>query len=208
MRLYDWNPAPNPRRVRVFAAEKGIELELVEVGDGAGLKTDFLGRSDHRTVPMLELEDGTLVGEAMAICRVLEMLHPDTPLLGTTPAQVGLIHMWEHICELEGIIGTAEILRNSAPPFADRALPGRNDPVPQIPAMVERGRGRVAAFRERLDARLADCEFIAGDAFSMADITALCGVDFGVRCRVPIPADLENLGRWHAAVSARPSTNA
>lgn len=208
MRLFDWKHAPNPRRVRIFAAEKGIDLDIVEVGEGASLQAGFLDQSDHRTVPMLELDDGTLIGEAMAICHVLELMYPEQPLLGTTPAEVGLIHMWEHICELEGIIGAAEILRNSAPPFADRGLPGHRDPVPQIPALVDRGRQRVEAFRQRLDARLADSEFIAGDRFSMADITGLCGVDFSVRCRVPLPKELTHLARWHAAVSARPSAGA
>ena len=205
MRLYDWKSAPNPRRVRIFAAEKGIELELVDVGEGATLKRDFLSRSDHRVVPMLELDDGTLIGEALAICRTLEVLHPERPLLGTTAAEVGTIHMWEHVCELEGVVGAAEVLRNAVPAFADRGLPGHPDAIPQIPALIERGKMRVAALRRRLDARLADDEFVAGDRFTMADITALCAVDFGVTCRIPIPDGLPNLSRWHAAVSARPS---
>jgi len=115
MKLYTWALAPNPRRVTIFMAEKGIEMPIEDVGDRAALKPDYLRKSTHRRVPVLELDDGTCIGEAMAICRYLEALHPEPPLFGRDPKQAALIDMWERYCEYDGVFAVAEVLRVLAP---------------------------------------------------------------------------------------------
>ena len=206
MKLYSWGAAPNPRRVLIYVAEKSIELEVVEAGEGGHLTDDFLARYDGRIVPMLELDDGTQIGEAMAICRYLEDAYPAPPLFGVNRKDRALVDMWERRAENEGFNGVAEVFRNSTPAFADRGLPGFEEPIEQIPALVERGKKRLARFYRRIDRQLANNRFIAGARFSVADITALCIVDFATRgAKVGLPEDHTNALRWHAEVSARPS---
>ena len=126
MKLYDWGAAPNPRRVRIYLAEKGIEVPTEDVGvpSSGDLKPDFLAHHPHRRVPLLELDDGTCIGEAMAICRYFEALHPDPPLMGRNPKEMAVIDMWERIAEFEGLHAVSENFRNSRRTFADRALAG------------------------------------------------------------------------------------
>ena len=206
MKLYSWGAAPNPRRVLIYVAEKGIELEVVEVGEGAHLTDDYLSRYGGRIVPMLELDDGTQIGEAMAICRYLEEAYPAPPLFGVNRRDRALVDMWERRTETEAFAGVAEVFRNSTPAFAGRALPGFEEPIEQIPALVERGKKRLACFYGRIERQLADNRFIAGSRFSVADITALCVVDFATKgAKVGLPEDCTNARRWHAEVSARPS---
>ena len=208
MKLYHWAPAPNPRRVRIFLAEKGISVALDDVGAGWKLKGDFLNKSSHRLTPLLELDDGTLIGEAAAICRYFEAVHPEPSLFGRTPKQIALIDMWERKCEFEGMQAVAEVFRNSVPAFEGRGLGGYEVVIQQIPALIERGKVRANAFFEELDQQLATHPFIAGDDFSMADITGLCAVDFGKRVSLEVPATCSNLRRWYAEVTARPSATA
>lgn len=208
MKLYDWKPAPNPRRVRMYLAEKGIDVPRQDVGLGWGLSPDFLARSTHKLAPMLELDDGTLLGEAMAICRYFEAQQPQPCLMGDNPKSMAVIEMWERKCDFEGMQAVAEVFRNSVPALADRALAGFDVPVPQIPALVERGKLRVARFYKQLDEQLAQQHFIAGEKFSVADITALCAIDFAKRIKLAIPEDHTHLLRWYAEVSARPSASA
>jgi glutathione S-transferase len=205
MKLFTWGPAPNPRRVRIFVAEKGIAIATEDVGERAQLKADFLARDPNRLTPALELDDGTLIGEAAAICRYLDGLHPEPPLFGRNPTQAALIDMWERKCEFEGLQATAEVFRNSLPAFVDRGLGGYAVSIPQIPALIERGRVRMNAFYGKLDAQLAGGEYIVGDALSMADITGLCAIDFAIRVKIPIPDECKRVKAWHARVSARPS---
>ena len=206
MKLYTWGRAPNPRRVLIYVAEKDIELEVVEAGEGAHLTDDYLARYEGRMVPMLELDDGTQIGEAMAICRYLEEAYPAPPLFGVNRVDRARVDMWERRAETEGFAGAAEVFRNSTPAFAGRGLPAFEEPIEQIPALVERGRQRLARFYRRIDRQLADNRFIAGPRFSVADITALCVVDFATKAaKAGLPEDCANAGRWHAEVSARPS---
>jgi glutathione S-transferase len=205
MKLYTWGPAPNPRRVRMFVAEKGIELPVEDVGERAELKAEFLSRSTHRLAPMLELDDGTLLGEAAAICRYLEALHPQPPLFGRDPREAALIDMWERKSEFEGLQAVAEVFRNTLPVFEDRGLGGYDVAIPQIPALIERGKLRVNAFYRKLEAQLAGHTFVVGDALSMADITALCAVDFGRRMKIEIPQACVQVRGWHARLLERPS---
>ena len=206
MKLYSWGSAPNPRRVLIYMAEKGIEIPVVEAGEGAHLTDDFLARFDGRIVPMLELDDGTQIGEAMAICRFLEEAYPAPPLFGVNRRDRALVDMWERRAENEGFNGVAEVFRNSTPAFAGRGLPGFEEPIEQIPDLVERGKMRLARFYGRIERQLADNRFIAGPRFSVADITALCIIDFATKgAKVGLPEDHTNARRWHAEVSARPS---
>ncbi len=206
MKLYTWGRAPNPRRVLIFIAEKGIEIPVEDAGEGAALKGEFLDGGPHRLVPMLELDDGTRIGEAMAICRYLEATHPEPNLFGSTPVELATIEMWERKCEAEGILAAGEAFRNAVPFMVDRGLPGYSVAIPQIPELIERGRVRFTEFARKLDAQLAKHEFIAGDRFTVADITALCAVDFAEKARLGLPTDTERLHAWRARVSARPST--
>jgi glutathione S-transferase len=210
MKLYVWHKAPNPRRVLIYLAEKGIEVPLEDVGgDKARLKPQYVARYPQATVPMLELDDGTQIGEAMAICRYFEELHPDPPLMGGDAREKSIVEMWERRAYEEGLIPAAEIFRNSHPLFADRSVPGSSDAVPQVPALVERGRLRLKLFFAKFDARLADNPFVAGRRFTVADATALAAVEFASAvAREKMPEACGNLRRWHEEVSARPSAKA
>ena len=206
MRLYSWGAAPNPRRVLIYLAEKGIEIPVVEAGEVANLTDDYLARYDGRMVPMLELDDGTQIGEAMAICRYLEEAYPAPPLFGVNRLDRAMVDMWERRAETEAFAGAAEVFRNSTPAFADRGLPGFEEPIAHIPALVERGKKRLARFYGHIERQLTDNQFIAGPRFSVADITALCFVDFSTKgAKVGLSEDHTNARRWHAEVSARPS---
>ena len=207
MKLYGWGRAPNPRRVLIYLREKGLDVPTEDAGekDSSILRRDFLEAHPHRRVPLLALDDGTAIVEAMAICRYFETLHPEPSLMGRDAKEIALIDMWERLAEWEGLHAVSEIFRNSHPNFADRSLAGFADALPQIPALVGRGQLRMKRFYEKFDARLAGNEFVAGDRFSVADITTLCAIDFGRVCRLSIPEDCASLKRWHEAVSARPS---
>lgn len=211
MKLYDWKIAPNPRRVRMYLAEKGIEVPTEQAAEpnAMGLRDDYLAKGAHRLVPLLELDDGTCIGEAMAICRYFEAEHPEPPLFGRSPKEKALVEMWERISEIQGLHAAAENFRNAIPAFAGRALPGYAEPVEQIPALAERGRMRYSAFLKKLDQRLGEARFLAGDDyFSVADITAFCTLDFAKNFRLPIPEDHAHLRRWYEEVQARPSATA
>ncbi len=209
MKLYVWKKAPNPRRTLIYLAEKGLEIPLEDVGGGKGrLKDDYAARYPQATVPMLELDDGTRIGEAMAICRYLEELHPAPPLFGRDARERALADMWERRACEEGLLALSEIFRNSHPLFAGRGVSGVAGPVPQVPALVDRGKRRIALFWEKIDARLAGRRFVVGDLYTVADATLLATVDFSAVCGQKPPAGCPNLHRWHAEVSARPSAKA
>jgi glutathione S-transferase len=209
MKLYVWNKAPNPRRVLIYLAEKGIDVPLEDVGGGKGrLKSEYLARYPQATVPMLELDDGTQIGEAMAICRYFEELHPEPPLMGTDARDKAIVEMWERRAYEEGLLAVAEIFRNRHPLFADRGVPGAAGPVAQIPALVERGKQRVQLFLRKFDAQLRDHPFVAGERFTVADATTLAAVDFAALGDEAVPADCTSLARWRAEVSQRPSAKA
>jgi glutathione S-transferase len=209
MKLYDYAPAPNPRRVRMFLAEKGIALPTVQVDLRANeqFTSEFRAVNPDCTVPVLELDDGTRLADVMAICVYFEVLQPEPALMGTGPLGCATVTAWQRQVERDGFFAVAEALRNSSPAFKGRALPGAED-YEQIPALVERGRARVGKFFQTLDARLAAHKFVAGEAFSIADITAIVAVDFARWIRLTVPEDLSHLRRWHAEVSARPSAKA
>lgn len=209
MKFYDFTLAPSPRRVRIFMAEKGIEIPSVQVNLRAGehLTPEYGKINPTHTVPVLELDDGTRIFEAIAVCRYLEAAYPEPPLMGVDARDQGIIAMWEHRCEIEGYLAGVEVLRNTAEGLKDRALPGPHN-YAQIPALAERGRERIGHFFAMLDERLGESEFVAGPRYTVADITALVAVDFFGRVKIELPESLGNLKRWHEAVSARPSAKA
>ena len=206
MKLHSWSTAPNPRRVKLFLAEKRIDLEVAEASDPDNpgrLSDEFCASFPHRRVPLLELDDGDWIGEAFAICRYLEALNPERPLMGRDPKEAALVEMWDRVAEWEGLMAVSEYFRNTHKAFAGRGLAGYDLEIPQIPELAERGRFRLGLFFAKLDGRLGENEFIVGDRFTMADITAYCAIDFGISRRLPIPDECGNVGRWHAAVSER-----
>ena len=207
MKLYVWNIAPNPRRVLITLKEKGIEVPMEDVGVPGKpiLDPAFLERFGHRRVPILELDDGTVVGEAMAICRYFETLHPDPAMMGSDARETALAEMWERLSEYEGLAAVSEAFRNAKRSFAGRPLAGIDREVGQIPELVERGKLRVGLYYDKLDQRLGAVRYLAGERFTVADVTAVCTVDFAKFIEMPIPETHDNLARWHAEVSARSS---
>lgn len=209
MKFYDCQTAPSPRRVRMFLAEKGVELETEQVDLGAGeqFSEAFRRVNPDCVVPALVLEDGTCLSEAIAICQFLEELHPEPPLFGTSPVERACVSMWNAKIEQQGLWAVADAMRNYAKSFRGKAVSGP-DSYEQIPELAERGRRRAEQFFYRLDEQLADHSFIAGDNFSVADITALAFVDFAKWVKLMVPEDAGNLRRWYAEVAARPSAAA
>lgn len=209
MKFYDCRTAPSPRRVRIFMAEKGIEIPTVQVDlrNGEQFSPAYRAINPQCMVPYLVLDDGTGIGEAVAICRILEEAYPDPPLLGATARDRGMVAMWDHRMEVEGFMAVGEAFRNSAPGLKERAFAGLQG-YEQIPALVERGKARTRAFFAGLDRRLGDSAFIAGPRYTIADITALVSIDFAGWMKLAIPEDHVHLKRWHGAVSARPSAKA
>ena len=209
MKLYDCATAPSPRRVRIFAAEKGIELDKVEVdlGSGQQFAPEFRALNPDCVVPVLALDDGTTISEVLAICQYLEELHPDRALFGRTAEQRAISTMWNNKIEQHGLMHMRDAFRNSAKGLRGHAITGPHG-VDQIPELAERGRQCVVAFFDRLEQQLEGRAFITGDEYSIADITGLVLIDFARWIKLDIPEEAENLRRWHADVSARPSAKA
>lgn len=203
MKLIDQPFAPNPRRVNIFLAEKGIEVpsEILNLPDKEHLTPEIKALNPVQTLPILVLDDGTAISESVAICRYFEELHPDPPLMGTTPLEKAIIEMWQRRMELNLMNHVAAVFRHTHPAMA--ALE-----VPQVPDWAEANRPRALSGLEMLDAQLANNQFVAGDRFTIADITALVGVDFTKMGRIDVPETLTNLARWRAEVSSRPSAKA
>lgn len=210
LKLYESSGSPNSRRIRIFLAEKGICVTRVPVDLGAKeqFSEAYVRINPRRVVPTLVLEDGTAIGEVPAIMRYLDEAFPTTPLLGASPRDKGLVSMWERRMELEGFAVVMEAVRNNAAGLKGRAIAGPHD-YEQIPALVERGRRRLADFHADLEARLIEAPFIAGERFSAADITALVTVDFATTAlSLPLPDNHAASQRWYALVVARPSMSA
>ena len=204
MKLYDHPTAPNPRRVRVFLAEKGIEVERVSVDLQAGEhKTpEFLEKNMNGQIPVLELDDGTCISESIAICRYFEAEHPDPPLFGATSREQGKIEMWIRRIELNFMMPVGLAWVHGSP--LTKAVVKQ-----QIPEMAEQARSMVRSYFDFLDQHLEGSEFLAGDAFSVADIIALCTADFAAQLNdLPHSSDQVHLSRWYGAVSGRPSASA
>jgi glutathione S-transferase len=209
LKLYQAAGSPNSRRVRMFLAEKELELTMVPVDLGKGEQRSDAYRiiNPRQMVPTLVLEDGTAIGEVLAIWRYLEEAFPTKPLLGATPKEKALVTMWERRVELEGFAAVMEGVRNTLPLLRGRAIAGPYD-YEQIVELVERSKLQVKNFLFDLDAQLAGVPFIAGPQFSAADITALATIDFAKALAISIPDNHRALGRWYEGVLARPSAGA
>ncbi len=211
MKFYDCGIAPNPRRARIFLAEKGVEIPKVEIDilGGENLQPGFLAVNPRGLLPVLELDDGTRFDEVMAICRYFEELYPWRPLLGRTPVERAQVESLQRRAEFDGMIATSEALRNARPEFASRSIPGGGAaPIPAIPALVERGRQTLGRFFAWLEATLSARPYLAGDAFTMADITAFCAIDFAAWVELSIPDGNLATRRWYEGIDARPSARA
>ena len=209
MKLYDCATAPSPRRVRIFLAEKGLDIPVIQVDLASRAQHDdeFLQINPHRTVPVLETDDGARLVSTAGICQYLEQLHPEPPLIGRTALERGQVIDLDSRIEFEGMHAIAEAFRNKARSYANNALTGPH-PYAQIPQLVDRGRERVGHFFEWLNEHLADREFVAGDHYSIADISALVAVDFSAWIKMSPPEGATEIARWHQQVSARPSAKA
>jgi glutathione S-transferase len=209
MKFYDCSTAPSPRRVRIFLSEKGISVPTVQVDlrNNEQLTPAFRAINPDATVPVLELDDGTRITDAIGICVYFEAAHPQPPLMGESAEEKAVIIAWQRSAERNGFYAVMEALRNATPGLKGRALPGPDD-YAQIPELAERGRARVARFFALMEARLAQSEFVAGPRYSIADITTLVSVDFARWVKLSVPEECTNLRRWHAQVSARPSAKA
>ena len=208
MKLYDWKGAPNPQRVKIFIREKCLDVEIVDVGNptDASLSKDYLAINPHGLVPILELEDGTKIGEAMAICRYLEIIYPENKLMGINPLDQAIVDMWERRADMEGLGPVGEVFRNSHPAFKDRGLPGQTEKIPQISDLVARGRKRLNWFFKKFDIQIGENPYITGERYTVADITTFCATNFALKvCKLEIPQSCRNFRRWHESVSSRPS---
>jgi glutathione S-transferase len=203
MKLYDGGRAPNPRRVRIFLAEKGIKIptEQIHLGALQHKSPEFAAINPIQRVPVLVLDDGTTLSESIAICRYFEALNPEPALFGRGALESAQIEMWNRRLELHLLFPVAHVFRNTHPAMKEME-------VPQVPAWAEANKPRVAEFLGILDRDLAERQFIAGDRYTVADITGLVAVDFMKPAKLAVPEGCANVRRWHAEVSARPSTAA
>jgi glutathione S-transferase len=206
MRLYDCAGAPSPRRVRIFLAEKGITVPTVQVDlrNGEQFSDGFRAINPDCTVPVLTLDDGTAISDAIAICVYFEAVRPLPPLLGGDPQAKAMVTAAQRRAEREGFQAVVDAFRNFSPGLQGHALAGPEG-YAQIPALAERGRARVARFFATLEAALDDKPFVCGSEYSIADITTLVTVDFAKRIKLAIPDRSIHLRRWYDAVTARPS---
>jgi len=203
MKLFDGGRAPNPRRVRVFLAEKGLTVPLVPVDMGAlehrGEQVAL--RNPLRRLPVLELDDGTIITESIAICRYFEELHPEPALFGKGALGKAKVEMWQRRLELNLMASVAAAFRHIHPAMKEWE-------VPQIPEWGEANKPKVIEFLYLLDHELAEREFAAGDAYSVADITGMIAIDFMKPARIKVPEECTNVLRWYAALTSRPSATA
>ena len=208
MKFYDCQTAPSPRRVRIFLQEKGIQIPTVQVdlSNDEHLGDAFKRINPDCTVPVLELDDGTYLSEILAICQYLESVHPEPNLMGRDAREKALVLMWNAKIEQFGLAALAESFRNKVQGMSCRALTGSIN-FEQIPALVERGRIRAQAFMLRLNEHLSSSEYVAGDRFTLVDITALVMIDFAKWSKLGVKDEWSHLQHWYDRVRTRPSAN-
>jgi len=203
MKLYDGGRAPNPRRVRIFLSEKGMSIPVERI-DLAALEhrtAEFTALNPLQRVPVLVLDDGTVITESIAICRYIEGLRPQPPLFGRGALEEALVEMWNRRVELNLYQAVSAVFRHTHPAMKDME-------VPQVSAWADANRPRVYDMLSLIDSELADREFMAGDSYTIADITALVAADFMKPAKLARPPELVNFARWYDAASARPSAAA
>ena len=202
MKLYDLKAGMNPRRVRIFLAEKGIEVPMVDVDmmKGENATPEFLALNPLGKLPVLELDDGTILTESMAICRYFEELHPEPPLFGRDALDRAKVEMWNRRMELEIAYPMTQVFQHGYEFWKGR--------ITQVPAFGEVCREKLRDRMNWLDGELADRNYIAGDSYTVADITAQCGLLMGKAVDMRIPETLANLSRWYESVVSRPTARA
>ena len=202
MKLYGSAVAPNPRRVRIFLAEKGIEVPTVDVDivKAENRQPDFLAKNPLAGVPILELDDGAIIAESTAICRYFEEMQPEPPLMGTDARDRAIVEMWLRRVEFEVAFPIMQTFRNTHDFFKGR--------IPQVPEWGSVCKKQAIQQLAWLEGELADRPYVAGDRYTIADITLLIGVDFGRVSDIRIDPEHKNLTRWYGEVSARPSAKA
>ncbi len=203
MKLYDGGRAPNPRRVRVFLAEKGLTIptEQVDLATLQQKTPEFTSLNPMQRIPVLVLDDGTVIAESMAICRYFEELRPEPPLFGRGAKEVALVEMWNRRMELNFLASVAAVFRHLHPAMKEMEQP-------QVAEWGEVNKPKVMEFLQFLDNELKDRLFAAGDHYTVADITGLIAADFMKVAKLAIPEELANVRRWHRQVSERPSARA
>lgn len=200
MKLYDGGRAPNPRRVRIFFAEKGLvlpELVPVDIAKKEHKSEAFTRLNPAQRLPVLLLDDGTALSETMAICRYVESLNPQPALFGRGAKEQALIEMWNRRIELGLFAAVAAVFRHSHPSMAELE--------DQVPEWAQANRESLDDHLWLLELQLASSPFICGDALTVADITAAIAVDFMRPSRIPLPEDFPHIRRWHGEMAARPS---
>jgi|SRR5215813_5412765 len=203
MKLYESGRAPNPRRVRIFLSEKGVSIPAEEIDLAAQEQKSeaFTALNPLQQVPVLVLDDGTVIAESIAICRYFERLRPEPPLFGRGPREEALVDMWNRRVELGLLSAVSNVFRHTHPQMKELENP-------QLPEWADVNRPRVMDFLAILDDQLRDRLYVVGDHFTVADITGLVAIDFMRPARLTVPDDLVNVRRWHGQVSARPSARA
>lgn len=202
MKIYETKTAPNPRRVRMFLAEKGIDVDYVQVDiqKGENLSPQMLAKNPLGKIPILELDDGTCIAETDAICTYFEAIQPEPPLMGTTPIEKATISMWQRQVEFAFMMQVGMCFQHTTGYFKDRMTP--------VPEFGKEAGINAAKYLNILERRLGEKEFIAGNTFSIADITALCAMDFARVVKIRMTDEHVNLARWYEAVSNRASAKA
>jgi glutathione S-transferase len=202
MKIYETHTAPSPRRVRIFLAEKNIAMEYVQVdiAKGENLSAAMRVKNPMAKIPILELDDGTCISETISICRYFEELQPEPPLFGRTPLEKAQVDMWQRFAELHLFMPIGMCFQHTTGYFKDRMTPIKE-------YGVEAGK-QAQSFLNVLDERLALSPYIAGEHFSIADITALCAIDFGRVVKIKMTDQQPNLQRWYAMMNERTSTKA
>ena len=202
MILYDSSFAPNPRRVRIFLAEKNVEVPIqqIDIGKAENRESPYIDKNPLAGLPMLELDDGTCIAESVAICRYFEEKQPEPPLMGTDAKDRAVVEMWLRRVEFEVTFPVFMTFRNTHDFFKGR--------IPQVPEWGAVCKKRAIQQLAWLDGEMADRPFIAGDRYTIADIALLVGVDFGRVSDIRIDPEHKNLTRWYGEVSSRPSAKA
>ncbi len=202
MKLYDFTLAPSPRRVRIFLAEKGVEVALVQVDimRNANRTPEFYAKNPLGSLPVLEFDDGSCISESVAICRYFEELHPEPPLFGVGARERAIVEMWNRRIELAIFAPVGHVWSHLAEVSKGRAL--------RLPEFGEIQKRAAVDGIAWLDGELKHREFIAGERFSIADITSLCMIDFAKTVDIRIQRGQGNLARWYDSISARPSATA
>jgi glutathione S-transferase len=203
MKLYDYGRAPNPRRVRIFLAEKGIKVpsEQVDLGKLEQRSEAYAAINPMQRVPTLVLDDGTVIAESVAICRYFEGVQPEPALFGRGAVASALIEMWNRRAELHLLAPVSSVFQHLHPAMKHMVNP-------QVAEWGEANKPRVFDFLKLLDRELKDRPYLAGADFTVADITALVAVDFMRVSKMTVPDEFTNVRRWYDAVSARPSASA